>query len=91
LNKLRNATAKSCAVSILPNEVALADWPENVRELQSEFKRAVASAGEGETIATGHLSPTLRATKLSVVAATDIVSPTEEITHRHRPAKLLGA
>jgi Nif-specific regulatory protein len=57
------------------NLLCQADWPGNVRELQNEIERAVALAGEGETIATGHLSPTLRATKLTVGAATGIVCP----------------
>jgi two-component system response regulator HupR/HoxA len=56
------------------NLLCQADWPGNVRELQNEIERAVALAGEGETIAAGHLSPTLRASKLSISAATDTAS-----------------
>jgi len=36
-----------------------AGWPGNVRELQNEIERAVALAGEGETIAPGRFSPAL--------------------------------
>jgi len=36
-----------------------AEWPGNVRELQNEIERAVALAGEGETLTTAHLSPSL--------------------------------
>ena len=38
-----------------------AEWPGNVRELQNGIERAVALAGEGETLTTAHFSPSLAA------------------------------
>ena len=57
------------------NLLCQAGWPGNVRELQNEIERAVALAGEGDAIAAGHLSPTLRAIKPSFGVAVGIVSP----------------
>jgi transcriptional regulator with GAF, ATPase, and Fis domain len=48
-----------------------ADWDGNVRELQNEIERLVALAVNGETITADHLSPGLRATKVSNDAAAD--------------------